>query len=367
MKDELNALELNKIWRLVDCPTGVKPVGYKWVYRIKRKPDGLVDRYKTRLVAKGFTQTEGVDFLKTFSPVVKSATIRLVLALASMKRWPIHQLDVNNTFLHGDLFEDIYMTLPPRFTSHQPNQCFYVDDIVLTGNSISELAAIKSILHQHFQIKDLGPLKYFLGIEVAQSEKGICLSQRKYCLDLLEDSGLLGAKPASVPMDSTTRLYQDKSFLLSDPFVYRRLVGHLIYLTTTRPDIMYATQQLSQFMASPTESHLQVAKHVLRYVKTSPGKGLFFPRESEIQLLGFSDSDWAGCPDTRRSLTGYCFFLGSSLVSWKTKKQTTVARSSTEAEYRALANTTCKLQWILNVLQFLRISPIRPPVLYCDN
>ena len=201
----------------------------------------------------------------------------------------------------------------------------------------------------------------------AVMERGFCLSQRKYCLDLLEDSGLLGAKPASVPMDSTTRLYQDKSPLLSDPFVYRRLVGRLIYLTTTRLDIMYATQQLSQFMASPTESHLQAAKHVLRYLKTSPGKGLFFPRESEIQLLDFSDSDWAGCPDTRRSLTGYCFFLGSPLVSWKTKKQTTVARSSTEAEYRALANTTCELQWILNVLQFLRISLIRPPVLYCDN
>ena len=313
-----------------------------------------------------------------------------------MKHWPIHQLDVNNAFLYGDLSEDVYMTLPPGFTSPRPNQCckllkslyglrqssrmwydklshlllshgyqqtssdyslfvkfigdqisillVYVDDIVLTGNSISELAAIKSILHQHFRIKDLGPLKYFLGIEVAQSEKGICLSQRKYCLDLLEDSGLLGAKPASVPMDSTTRLYQDQSPLLSDPFVYRRLVGRLIYLTTTRPDIMYATQQLSQFMASPTESHLQAAKHVLRYLKTSPGKGLFFPRESEIQLLGFSDSDWAGCPDTRRSLTGYCFFLGNSLISWKTKKQTTVACSSTEAEYRALANTTCELQ-----------------------
>ncbi|XP_016192660.1 uncharacterized protein LOC107633561 [Arachis ipaensis] len=160
----------------------------------------------------------------------------------------------------------------------------------------------------------------------------------------------LGAKPASVPMDSTTRLYQDKSPLLFDPFVYRCLVGRLIYLTTTRPNIMYATQQLSQFMASPTESHLQAAKHVLRYLKTSPGKGLFFPRESEIQLLGFSDSDWAGCPDTRRSLTGDCFFLGSSLVSWKTKKQTTVTLSSTEAEYRVLANITCELQWILNVL-----------------
>ncbi|XP_016195353.1 uncharacterized protein LOC107636347 [Arachis ipaensis] len=321
MKDELDALELNKTSCLiVNCPAGVKPVGCKWVYRIKCKPDGSVDRYKARLVAKGFTQTEGVDFLKTFSPVVKPATIRLVLALASMKHWPIHQLDVNNAFLHENLSENVYMTLPPGFnllnrinavsySSHcmvydNLVVCVYVDDIVLTGNSISELTAMKSILHQHFRIKGLSPLKYFLGIEVAQSVKEICLSQRKYCLDLLEDSGLLGAKLASVPMDSSTRLYQDKSPLLSDLFVYRRLVGRLIYLTITQPDII----------------------------------------ESEIQLLGFSDSDWAGCPDTRRSLTGYCFFLGSPLASWKTKKQTTVARSSTEAEYRALANTTCELQ-----------------------
>ncbi|XP_016192166.1 uncharacterized protein LOC107633045 [Arachis ipaensis] len=122
MKDELDALELNKIWRLIDCPAGVKPVGCKWVYRIKRKPDGSVDRYKARLVPKGFTQTEGVDFLKTFSRVVKPATIRLVLALASMKYWPIHQLNVNNAFLHGDLSEDVYMILPPGFTSSRPNQ-----------------------------------------------------------------------------------------------------------------------------------------------------------------------------------------------------------------------------------------------------
>ncbi|MED6183697.1 hypothetical protein PIB30_117439 [Stylosanthes scabra] len=212
----------------------------------------------------------------------------------------------------------------------------YVDDIVITGNSVSEIAAIKRTLDDHFKIKDLGILKYFLGIEVAHSAQGISLSQHKYYMDLLSDSGLLGAKSTTSPMDSGTKLSQDSGPLLSDPTIYRHLIGRLIYLTTTHPDITYATQQLSQFMAAPTNSHYRAAIRVLRYLKTSPGRG-------------------------------FCFFLGDSLISWKTKKQSTVARSSTEAEYRALANITCELQWILNLLSTLHVSCCRTPVIYCDN
>ncbi|XP_016204159.1 uncharacterized protein LOC107644745 [Arachis ipaensis] len=173
-----------------------------------------------------------------------------------------------------------------------------MDDIVINENSISELATVKIILNQHFKIKDLGHLKYFLRIELLIRKENCSLS-KKYYLDLLEDSGLLGAKPVSVPMDSATKLHQDDNPLLSDPFVHQHLVDRLIYLTTTSPDIMYATQQLSQFMTFPTQSHLQVAKRVLRYLKSSPGKGVFFPISSEIHILDFSDSDRAGCPDTR--------------------------------------------------------------------
>ncbi|MED6170397.1 hypothetical protein PIB30_116850 [Stylosanthes scabra] len=419
MRDEIEALKLNQTWKIVECPPQIKPIGCKWVYKIKRLPDGTIDRYKACLVAKGYTQIEGVDFLETFSPVVKPSTIRIVLALASIKRWPLQQLDVNNTFLHSSLNEDVYMALPPGLVPTRSGQCckllkslyglrqssrmwyeklsllllsrgykqtvfyyslfikivgteicillVYVDDIVITGNSLSEIASIKRTLDTIFKIKDLGTLKYFLGIEVAHSAQGISLSQHKYCLDLLSDSGLLGAKPASTPMDNTTKLSQHDSPPLSDPFLYRRLVGRLFYLTTTRPDITYVTKQLSQFMASPTQAHYRAALRVLRYLKNSPGKGIFLPRSSSLQILGFNDSDWAGCLDTRCSLTGFCFFLGDSLIFWKTKKQTTVARSSTEAEYRALANTTCKLQWILNLLKALNISCSRPPVLYCDN
>lgn len=150
-------------------------------------------------------------------------------------------------------------------------------------------------------------------------------------------------------------------------FSYRRLVGRLLYLTTTRPDITYAVQQLSQYLSKPTMAHYTAAQRVLKYLKRNPGKGLFFPRDSVIQLLGFSDADWGGCIDTRRSVTGYCFFVGKSLVCWKSKKQQTVSKSSSEAEYRALASATCELQWLSYLLKDLRIAPAKPSVIYCDN
>ncbi|KOM45908.1 hypothetical protein LR48_Vigan06g121400 [Vigna angularis] len=181
------------------------------------------------------------------------------------------------------------------------------------------------------------------------------------------DSGMLGCKPSSTPMDSTLRLRNDASGYLDDPLPYRRLVGRLVYLTNTRPDIVFATQQLSQFMSKPTKAHHAAAMHVLRYLKGCPGTGLFFPRIYHTHVSSFSDADWATCVDSRRSITGYCFFIGSSLISWKTKKQTTVSRSSSEAEYRALASATCELQWIIYLLKDLHIFPSQISLLYCDN
>jgi len=184
----------------------------------------------------------------------------------------------------------------------------YVDDIVLTDNCTSEIIKIKDTLHSHFHIKDLGRLKYFLGIEVAHSSKGVSLCQRKYCLDLIKDCGLMGCKPSSTPMDDSLRLHQDSSEPLVDPLSYRRLIGRLIYLTNTRPDITFATQPLSQFMVAPTQMHLQATFKVICYLKGCHRKGLFFSRKSSTQLFGFNDADWATCVDTRRSITDYCFF-----------------------------------------------------------
>ena len=203
---------------------------------------------------------------------------------------------------------------------------------------------------------------------MARSSQCISLCQHKYCLELLDDAGLTGRKPVSTPLDPSIRLSQDIGSLHSDVTGYRRLVGRLVYLTTTRPDIAFAAQQLSQFMASPTELHYKAALRVLRYLKCSPRRGLFCPHySSELQFLGFRDEDWGGCVDTRCSISGYCLFIGKSLVSWKSKKQPTVSCSSAEAEYRALASATRELQWLCFILHDLKQAPSRLPVLYCDN
>jgi hypothetical protein len=419
MNSELHALQQNKTWIFVDQPANIKPIGSKWVYKVKHKDDGSIERYKARLVAKGYNQIEGLDFFDTFSPVAKITTVRTLIALAAVKSWHLHQMDVNNAFLHGDLQEDVYMTVPQGVHSPKPNQVcklikslyglrqasrkwyerltsllisqgyhqsssdyslftlnkqgsftallVYVDDIILAGDSLAEFARIKTVMDEEFKIKDLGKLRYFLGIEVAHSKSGISICQRKYCLDLLQDTGLLGSKPAPTPLDSSIKLHQDNSAAYEDVAGYRRLVGKLLYLTTTRPDIAFVTQQLSQFLSSPTLVHYETACRVVRYLKGTPGRGLFFSSTSTIQLLGFADADWANCVDTRRSTSGYCFFLGTSLISWRAKKQNTVSRSSTEAEYRSLSFAACELQWLISLLEDLHITCVKPPVLYCDN
>lgn len=243
----------------------------------------------------------------------------------------------------------------------------YVDDLVLAGDDLEEIKFVKNHLDSLFSIKDLGTLKFFLGFEVARSKEGITLYQRKYALDLLKDTGLLAAKPCSTPMDHHLKLQKDSGEALQDITAYRRLVGRLLYLTHTRPDICFAVSQLSQFLDCPTSVHYAAAIRVVRYIKGAPAAGLLFSADSDLKIKGFSDSDWGTCPDTRRSITGYCFFLGTSLVSWKSKKQATVSKSSSEAEYRALAQATCEAQWLIYLLQDFQIADPKPAVIYCDN
>ncbi|GMI99394.1 hypothetical protein HRI_003608700 [Hibiscus trionum] len=418
MEEEIKALELNETWELVPLPPGKSTIGCKWVFKTKLKSDGTLERYKARLVAKGYTQQSGIDFLETFSPVAKINTIRALMAVSAAKNWNLHQLDINNAFLHGFLQEEVYMDLPQGFQSSNSNLvcklkkslyglkqasrkwnerltstllslhfkqassdtslfvkgtgpnfialAVYVDDIIVASPSLSEISAIKTILHDTFKIKDLGNLKFFLGLEVARSSAGINLCQRKYTLDLLQDTGFLGSKPAKTPIVKTVKLSKTEGNPLVDITEYRRLIGRLVYLTNTRPDIAYPVQQLSQFLACPTDVHLTAAHRVLRYLKGSPGQGLFFPASNKLSLSAFSDSDWASCPDSRRSITGFCVFLGDALISWKSKKQQTVSRSSTEAEYRALAAITCELQWFNYLFSDLQID-ISSANLYCDN
>ncbi|XP_042940592.1 uncharacterized mitochondrial protein AtMg00810-like [Carya illinoinensis] len=243
----------------------------------------------------------------------------------------------------------------------------YVDDVLLASDSLQEIQLLKEFLHDQFTIKDLGPLKYFLGLEIARSKAGISICQRKYALDILQDTGIIGAKPAAFPMETNLKLTANDSDLYEDPSAYRKLIGRLLYLTLTRPDLAYSVQVLSQFLAKPAVSHYQAAVRVLRYLKATPGQGLFFLASSEMQLKAFSDSDWAGCIDTRRSVTGFAVFLGNSLILWKSKKQLTISRSSAEAEYRALAATTYEVQWLNYALQDLQIHHSQPTLMYTDS
>jgi hypothetical protein len=419
MSNELRALEANSTWTLEPLPPDKKPIGCKWVFKTKLNADGSIERYKARLVAKGYTQIEGLDYHETFAPVAKMTTIRFLLAVAATQQWIIHQLDVNNAFLHGDLDEEVYMTPPPGycpkgetrvcrlrkslyglkqasrnwffklttvlldagFTQSQADHSLftlvsttsitivlvYVDDILVAGNDLSQIETFKHALSTNFKTKDLGPLKYFLGLEVARSPKGIFLNQRKYALDILNDSGQLGARTASFPMEQNLKLTNQDGTPLSDPSPYRRLVGRLIYLTITRPDIVFTVNILSQFMHAPRLPHMQAATRVLRYIKGSLGQGILFLSSNTLHVTAYTDSDWASCPTTRRSTTGYFIQLGTSPISWRTKKQTTVARSSAEAEYRAMAVTTCELTWLKQLLADFGISHPEPFSLHCDN
>ncbi|KAG7555929.1 hypothetical protein ISN44_As11g020140 [Arabidopsis suecica] len=216
-------------------------------------------------------------------------------------------------------------------------------------------------------MKDLGFLKYFLGIEVARSPAGIYLSQQKYSTEIVAEAGLLGCQPAGSPIDQNHRLSLATGPELADPQTYRRLVGRLIYLLATRPDLTYAIHVLSQFMTTPREEHWLAALKVVRYLKGTLGQGILLRSDSPLHITGWCDSDLSGCPLSRRSLTGWFVQLGSSPISWKTKKQDVVSMSSAEAEYRAMNEVTKELKWLKELLQDLGFDHREPMTIQCDS
>ncbi|GJQ93956.1 putative RNA-directed DNA polymerase [Tanacetum coccineum] len=424
MNQEIEALNRNNTWEITDLPKGRKAIGSKWVWKVKYKSNGDIERFKARVGAKGFNQKEGIDYEETFSHVVKIVTVRCVLSIAIKNKWSLFQLDINNAFLYEDLEEEVYMNLTegfcdknekkvcklvkslyglkqaPRkwneklssilfengfvqsandfslFIKHDQGVILillvYVDDIIVTGNNIDEINKFKQFLSSKFLIKDLGKLKYFLGIEVVDIPEGICLTQRKYCTELLSEFGMLACKPCGTPIESNPDSKKLVSKFGDDEALtgitrYQKLVGKLIYLTMTRPDISYAVHCLSQVMHSPMKSHLRLAFRVLRYLKNAPGCGITFKRNADNNLRVFVDSDWAKFKITRRSITGYSVFLGNNLVSWKSKKQSVVSRSSTEAEFRAMCNVCCEVIWIKKILTDLQIDIDLPIEMNCDN
>ncbi|KAG7528001.1 Reverse transcriptase RNA-dependent DNA polymerase [Arabidopsis thaliana x Arabidopsis arenosa] len=420
---ERQAMINNHTWDEEDLPRGRKAVTSKWVFTIKYKSDGEIERYKARLVARGFTQKYGEDYLDTFAPVAKLHTVRVVLSLATNLEWDLWQMDVKNAFLQGELEEEVYMRPPPGLEDKEapgkvlklnkaiyglkqsprawyhklsttllgrgfkrseadhtlftlPSQegivviLVYVDDIIISGNDKVGIQDTKDFLKSVFDIKDLGELKYFLGIEVCRSKEGLFLSQRKYTLDLLDEVGKLGAKPARTPLEDDYKArrkgeHDNKPF--EDPTKYRRLVGKLIYLTITRPDICFAVNVVSQQMQAPTQHHWNMVNRILKYLKGAPGQGIWMGCNKNTEIVGYCDADYAGDKNDRRSTTGYCTFIGGNLVTWRSKKQKVVSLSSAEAEYRAMRKLTTELMWLKALLKDFGIDTPQPITMHCDN
>jgi hypothetical protein len=420
MEDEYGALISNGTWDLVPLPRGSNVVTGKWVFTHKFRVDGTFDRYKARWVLRGFTQRPGLDYDETFSPVVKPATVRTVLATAVSHIWPIQQLDVKNVFLHGTLTETIYCCQPTGFTdpAHPELVChlrkslyglkqapqawysrfasylttlgfteaksdtslfifrrgsdtvyllLYVYDIILTASSMELLRRTISALQREFAMKDLGPLHHFLGITIERRPDGLFLHQRTYMLDILKRAVMADCKPCTTPINLQAKLADDSGPPVADTPQFQSIAGALQYLTFTRPDIVYAVQQICLHMHDPREPHLTAMKRILHYLRGTPDFGLLLRRSSSSDLVVYTDADWAGCPDTRRSTSGYVVFLGDNPVSWSAKRQNVVYRSSAEAEYRAVANGVAEATWLHQLLHELQAPSSRCTLVYCDN
>lgn len=422
MDKEFTALMHNKTWHLVPPVQEKNVIDCKWVYKIKRKSDGSIDRYKARLVAKGFKQRYGIDYEDTFSPVVKAATVRLILSIAVSNGWSLRQLDVQNAFLHGYLEEEVYMRQPPGYEDkvHPHYLCkldkalyglkqaprawysrlskklqdlgfvpskadtslffysrgtytmfvlVYVDDIIVASSSPQATKALLKDLEKDFALKDLGDLHYFLGIEVKKNSQGLVLSQERYATEVLKRVGMAKCKPTNTPLSTSEKLSSTQGAVLgqNDATQYRSIVGALQYLTLTRPDISFSVNKVCQYLQQPTVDHWSAVKRILRYIQGTVSLGLKINRSASTLISAFSDADWAECVDDRRSTGGFAVFLRSNLVSWSARKQATVSRSSTEAEYKALANATAEVMWIRKLLDEIGIKQPNAARLWCDN
>jgi len=419
MDAEYKALMNNKTWTLVPFHGQENIIDSKWIYKTKCKADGTIERRKARLVARGFQQTAGLDYDKTFSPVVKASTVRIILSIVVHLNWEVRQLDINNVFLNGNLKETVFMHQPEgyidktkphhicrltkaiyglkqalrdwydslrhtlltwgfqntksdsslfvlRETSHTTFLLIYVHDIIIIGSNNKFLEAFISQLNLTFSLKDLRNLHYFLGIEVHRDNSEMYLKQTKYTKDLLKKFNMENASSCPTPM-VTGRQFTTEGEPMSNPRLYRQAIGALQYVTNTRLDITFVVNKLAQYMSFPTTDHWQGIKRILRYLHGTTNLGLQSKPSTDLDIARFSDADWATSTDDRKSMAGQCVFLGETLISWSSIKQKVVSRSSTESEYRALADLAAEVAWLRSLLAELKVPIHRKLVLWCDN
>ena len=421
---EMESVLKNETWELVDLPPGKNAIGSKWVFKTKMNADGSVNKYKARLVAQGYAQQHGIDYEETFAPVVKYVSLRTVLAIANQCNMELHQMDVNSAYLNGDIDAEIYMRQPEgyidpdnpeklcrlrkglyglkqggriwnvKIDKHLKSQGYipsdadpciyvkrrkgkiliialYVDDTIIASNCNEMLKSAKKMLNEKFDMTDLGEAKSILGMSIKRNRTTgvLAIDQSAYLRSVLERFGMADCKPVSTPMEPGKHYEKtpdNEEGLETREF--QALIGSLVYASiATRPDLSEAVGKLSQHMSRPNKVHWVAAKRVLRYVKGTLDLGLKFERSNKFELVGYSDADWAGDVDTRKSTSGYVFMLGKAIVSWASKKQSVVALSTTEAEYVALCSATQEAVWLRRLLESLQEGQGKSITIFEDN
>ena len=422
MKKEIESLQKNDVWELVDLPKRLKAVGSKWVFNIKTDAEGSVERFKARLVAQGLSQKPGIDYDDTFSPVARFESVRTVIALAMQNDLKLHQIDVTTAFLYGDLKDEVYMRQPEGFVvkgqeylvcklkrsiyglkqsrswnsvldqhlkkvgfvQSVSDPCIYVasegemfmiavhvDDLVLAAKSDKRIGDVKKALSDKFEVKDVGELRHFLGTKVLQNKQNedLWIGQPAYTPKVLCKFYMENAKAVDTPVDAGSKLVKMKEDSESaDREQFQSAVGTLLYLSTmTRPDITYALSNVAKFCANPDKEHWIAVKRIMRYLVGTMCLGLLYKKNELKSCVGFSDADWAGDLDDRKSTSGYIFQLSGEAISWRSKKQACVALSTAEAEYIALASAAQEAVWMRQLLTDLRRNPEEATRMYEDN
>ncbi|GJW78395.1 retrovirus-related pol polyprotein from transposon TNT 1-94 [Tanacetum coccineum] len=419
MQEELNEFERLEVWELVPRPDKVMVITLKWIYKVKLDELGGILKNKARLVARGYRQEEGIDFEESFAPVARLEAIRIFLAFAAHMNMVVYQMDVKTAFLNGNLREEVYVSQPDGFVDKDnPNHVYklkkalyglkqaprawydmlssflisqdfskgsvdptlfirrdgkelllvqiYVDDIIFVASTPELCDLFSKIMCSKFKMSMMGKISFFLGLQISQSPRGIFINQSKYALESLKKYGFDSCDPVDTPMVEKSKLDEDKEGKAVDPSHYRGMIGTLLYLIASRPDLQFAICMCAQYHARPTEKYLNAVKRIFRYLKGTVHRVLWYPKDSSIALTTFSDEDHAGCQDTRRGTSGSMQLLGDRLVSWSSKRQKSAAISSTEAEYIALSGCCAQILWMRSQLTDYGFGFNKIPM-YCDN
>eukprot|EP00253_Pinus_taeda_P012828 PITA_12828 len=336
----------NGIWEIVPRPSDKSFVTSKCIYKIKHAIDGSIDKYKARFVARSFSQKEGIDYEETFAPTARYTTIRSLVSLVATMGWNIHQMDVKTKFLNGTIDEEVY-----------------IEQLEGVERKIQEC---KKMLATGFEMKDLELMRYYLGLEVCQRPEEIYLGQSKYIIKILQKFNMMDSKPMTTPMITNLKKLRSSNSNVVNPTSYHKLVGSLMYLVNTRPDICFPINVLSQFQLEPHQDHWIDAKHILRYLRGTIHHCLKYDGK-EVKLIGYTNSDWGGSESDGRITTSGCFSLGSTMISWMSRKQGHVALSSAEAKYVVACEVGKEVVWLRKLLSDLFGKSLDPTIINCDN